>query len=133
MLVFNDTHSPIAQETYDLRIPPELLDARLPRETHTTTPLNSRARDLLRDPARIQLRHRRFLHEALSLLLPPSSVICQQACCSDACRGVGDLEGEPLEGADGLPELGALVCVWDGFVEGALGEADHLRCNAYPA
>lgn len=116
--------------TYNLRIPPILLNPRLPRKAHTSRPLNRLTRHPLRHDTRPILRHRRLLREALPLFLAAGRIVGEESSGLDVDGGAGNLEGHALEGADGLAELLALIGVGDGFVEGALGETDHLGGDA---
>jgi hypothetical protein len=80
-----------------LRIPPVLLNPRLPREPNSTRPLNRRSRRLLSDNRRIPLRHRGLLGEVLSLLLEAGGVVGQEAGGFDLGGDLGELELHALE------------------------------------
>lgn len=113
--------------TYNLGIPPILLDPGLPRETDAARPLDRRATHLLGNLTCNQLRDGGLAREGLSLFLPSCSVVSEQSCCLDlACRSCL-LEGETLERPDSLSELLALKGVRHCLLEGPLCETEHLR------
>lgn len=114
----------------DFGVAPELLDARLARETNTTTPLDRLAADLLRNDTRVPLGHCCFLGEREPSLLAACSIVCEQAGSLDLGGGCGNRVLHRLEGADGLAKLLALVRVGNGLVKGALREAEHLSGDA---
>lgn len=118
------------KKSYDLGITPILLNPRFPREPNAARPLDRLPRDTLRDDTAPILRHRRLLHEVLTLLLPARSVVREQPRALDVDGGLRDLERHALERADGLPKLRPRIRIGNGLVEGALREPKHLPGDA---
>src|SRR5262249_33040411 len=72
--------------------------------------------------------HAGFPRETSAVLIgEPCGLIDDQPCCFDLRRHISQLELNGLEFADGLAELFALLGVFDGGVERALG---HAKCES---
>ena len=116
--------------THYLRISPEFLDACLPRETNTTSPLYGLPADLLCNDAGKVLGHRGLLGEGFAFIPSPSRVVGHQSGSFEIDGSLSNGESHALEGSDRLTELVSLISVRNSLVEGALSESDHLCGDA---
>ena len=111
--------------SFDVAI--ELLDRIILDEAVAAVDLHRFVGDAHRDLAREQLRHRRFLGDALALILHPRRAIGEQARGFDLGGHVGELVLDGLKLGDRPAELLALLGILErGFV-GALRGSDRER------
>jgi hypothetical protein len=100
------------------------------READATRPFDRLSRGAQCNDARPILRHGRLLGKAAPFFLSPCGIVREKSCALKVDRSLRNLERHALEGTHWLSELLALVCIRNCLVECALGEANHLGCDA---
>lgn len=99
-------------------------------EAHAAHPVNALGGGTLCHLRGVELGHGRLLQEGYAGLLQASRIVGEQASRLNLCGNGGDLVLHGLEVVDGVTELLALQQIWNGGIEGALGQAHHLGANA---